>query len=92
MTSFAQQLDFLKDFCLISFSLINGCVIENALCSDIICSRTALRRDPRDGTIPLSTYNKIFFFPPFFYFLTMARERRTNHLGPKNKTSYCETK
>ena len=34
--------------------------------------------------------NSLFFH--LFYFLTLARERRTNHLGPKNKASYCETK
>ena len=84
--NFVPQLGFPKDFWSISFSLI-----ENALCSDIICSRIAIGRDPPDGTIPVSAYNKILFFH-LFYFSTMAREKRTNHLGPKNKASYCETK
>ena len=68
MTSFAPQVGFPKDFCSISFSLMNGCLIENALCSDVICSRIAIGRDPRDGTIPVSAYNKILFFSTFFIF------------------------
>ena len=87
MTSFAPQLGFPKVCCSISFSLVNGCLIENALCSDIICSRIAIGRDPRDGTFPVSAYNKIIFFSTFLFFNQgkRERERQTKHLGPKKQ-------
>ena len=95
MTSFAPQLGFPKVCCSISFSLVNGCLIENALCSDIICSRIAIGRDPRDGTFPVSAYNKIIFFSTFLFFNQGKRERereinealgskKTNHIVKRN--------
>ena len=91
MTSFASQLGFPKDFCSISFSLINGCLIENALPSDIICSRIAKGQDPRDETISVSAYNKILFFPPFLFF-NHGKGETNKPLGSKKQASYCETK
>ena len=61
-------LGFPKKFCSISFSLMNGCLIENASCSDIICSRIVIGRFPWDRTIHVTACNKILFFPPFLFF------------------------
>ena len=85
MTSFAPQLGFPKDFCSISFSLINGCLIENALCSDIVRSKIAIGRDPRDRTIPVSAYNKIIFFPPFLFF-NHGKGETNKPLGSKKQS------
>ena len=68
MTSFCPELGFPKFFYAISLSLIIDCLIENALCSDIICSRIAIGRDQSDGGLADSAYNKVLFFSAFLFF------------------------
>ena len=91
MTSFGPQLGFPKFFCSISFSFINGCLLENALCSDVICSRSAIGGDPPNRSLAVRAYNKIAFFSPFL-FLNHGKEEMYEPLALKNKASCCETK
>ena len=81
---FGPQLGFPKMLCSISFSFINGCPIENALCSDVISSRIEIGADLPDGNLAISAFSKILFFH-LFHFLTMARERRMNQSRQKTK-------
>ena len=72
MASFGPQSDFPKTFCSIFFSLVNGCLIQNALCSDVICSRIAIDGQPLKESLAVSICNKILFFSLsllFGYFL-----------------------
>ena len=46
---------------------MNGYLIENALCSDVICSRIAIGEDPPEGALAVSPYKKIIFFSPFSF-------------------------
>ena len=67
MICFALQLGFAKIFGSISFSFMNGYLIENALCSDVICSRIAIGEDPPEGALAVSPYKKTIFFSPFSF-------------------------
>ena len=67
MICFALQLGFAEIFGSISFSFMNGYLIENALCSDVICSRIAIGEDPPEGALAVSPYKKIIFFSPFSF-------------------------
>ena len=89
--SFSPQLGFPKIFCSISFNFINGCLIENALCSDVICSRIAIDGDPPYGSLAVNAHNKILFFSPFS-FLSHCKGETNEPLASKSKASYCETK
>ena len=93
MTSFGAQLGFSKSFCSISFSLINGCLIESALCLDVLCSRFTIGRDLLSvtigGSLAVSAYNKILVFSQF---LTNDKRKTNEALASKSKASYCETK
>ena len=91
MAIFGPQLGFPKIVCSISFSFINGCLIENALCSDVICSRIAIAGDPPDGSLAVSAYNKILFFSPFS-FLNHGKGEANELVASKSKASCCETK
>ena len=91
MASFDPQLGFPKNFYSISFSFINDCVIENALCSDVICSRIAIGGDPPDGSLAVSAFNKILFFLSSS-FLNHGKGETNDPVASKNKASYCETK
>ena len=77
---FWSILGFPKLFCFISFSLINGYLMENALCSDVICSEIAISGDPPDGSLAISAYNKILFFPSFSF---LNHGKGENHLRQK---------
>ena len=66
MASFGPQSDFPKTFCSIFFSLVNGCLIQNALCSDVICSRIAIDGQPLKESLAVSICNKILFFSVIF--------------------------
>ena len=90
VTSVGPQLGFRKIFCSISFSLISGCLIENALCSDVICSRIAIGGEPTEGSLTVSAWNRILFFPPFS-FLNQCNRETNKLLASKSKASYCET-
>ena len=81
MICFALQLGFAEIFGSISFSFMNGYLIENALCSDVICSRIAIGEDPPEGALAVSPYKKTSYH--LFHFLAMARERRMQHLRHK---------
>ena len=88
---FWSTIRFSENFCSISFSFINGSLIENSLCSDVKCSRIALGVDPSDGSLAVSAYNKIPFVSPFS-FLNHGNGETNEPLASKNKGSFCETK
>ena len=77
---FWSTLVFSKFFCSTFFSIINGCLIENALCSDVICSAIAIGGGPPDGSLAVSAYNKILFFSPLSFF---NHDKGQNHLCQK---------
>ena len=91
MTSFGPQLGFSKIFCSICFSFINSCVIENILCSDVICSRITMSGDPPDGSLAVGAYKKILFFSTFL-FSSHGKGETNEPLASKSKAPYCETK
>ena len=86
---FWSTVRFSKNFCTISFSLINDCVIENALCSDVMCSGIAIGGDPPDGILSVCAFNKIIFFSSFS-FLNHGNGETNEPVASKNETSYCE--
>ena len=88
---FWSTLGFRKTFCSISFSFINDCLIENALCLDIIYSRIATVRDPPDGSLAVSAYKKNILFLSFS-FLNHGKGETNEPVASKNIASYCETK
>ena len=75
----------------LSASSMAACLIENALCSNVICSRIAKGGDPPDGSLAISAYNKILFFSTFS-FLNPGKGERNELLASKNKASYWVTK
>ena len=82
--SSGPQLGSLKNFFSISFSLINGYLIGNALCSDVLCSKIKTGGDPPDGSLAVSAYNKMLFFP-LFSFLNHERVETNKPLASKKK-------
>ena len=90
MAIFGPKLGFPKNFCSISFSFINDCVIENPLWSDIICSRIVIGGDPPAGSLAVSAFHKILFFLSFS-FLNHGKGE-TNEPFMSKKGPYCETK
>ena len=74
MTSFGPQLGFPNIICFISFSFINGCLIENALYSDVICLRIVIGGDPPNGSRAVSACYKILFFFSFSFLKHGKRE------------------
>ena len=88
---FWSTIRFSKNFCSICFSFINGCVIENILCSDVICSRIAISGDPPDGSLAVGAYKKILFFSTFL-FPSHGKGETNEPLASKSKAPHCETK
>ena len=91
MASFGSQLGFPKIFCSISFSFMNNCDKESALCSDVIYSRNAIGGDPPDRSLSVSAFSKILFFLSSS-FLNHGKGETNDPFASKNKASYCETK